>query len=113
MIKGDKRIFAGFLLVSTLLGSVGQLLFKIGVDSGTAYAIAAYVLAGAAVYGAATLIYLYILGRAHLGWAYGFVGLSYTFTTLLAFFVLGEQVMPDRWIGVLIITFGTAMIGLS
>ncbi len=112
-MKDKKLYFAVMLLASTLIGSLGQLFFKIGVDSGTAYAMAGYILLGIIAYGIATLVYLYILGRSHLSWAYGFVGFSYIFTTLLAFFVLGEYIEPDRWIGVAIIVVGTALIGLS
>ena len=110
----DKKIaFAAFLLVSTLLGSLGQLLFKLGVDTSLVYSGALYLLAGVVAYGMATLIYLYILGRSHLSWAYGFVGFSYIFTTLLALFVLNESISPARWGGVILIALGTALIGLS
>ncbi len=112
-MREGKRLFAGALLVSTLIGSAGQLLFKLGVDSAGTYALIAYVLAGMVAYGIATLIYLYILGRTHLSWAYGFVGFSYIFTTLLAIVVLHEAVSLQRWAGVLIIAIGTAVIGLS
>jgi uncharacterized membrane protein len=112
-MKNDKIFYALILIVSTLLGSVGQLLFKLGVDASGIELIALYIIGGAVAYGIATLIYLYILGRSHLSWAYGFVGFSYIFTTLLAFSVLGETIMPARWIGVVIIAIGTALIGLS
>ncbi len=101
------------LLGSTFLGSVGQLLFKLGVDSGAVYAMAVFVVLGMAAYGIATLVYLYILGRSHLSWAYGFVGFSYIFTTVLALIVLGENISAFRWLGVVVIAIGTALIGLS
>jgi uncharacterized membrane protein len=66
-----------------------------------------------AAYGIATLVYLYILGRSHLSWAYGFVGFSYIFTTVLALIVLGENISAFRWLGVVVIAIGTALIGLS
>ena len=112
-MEDKKTLFAALLLVSTLLGSFGQLLFKIGVDAQSVSLLAAFVFAGVVAYGAATLIYLYILGRSHLSWAYGFVGFSYIFTTILAFFVLKETVGLERWIGVVVISIGTALIGLS
>lgn len=110
----DKKIvFVVLLIISTLLGSLGQLFFKIGVDSNALIALAVYVILGVVAYGIATLVYLYILGRSHLSWAYGFVGFSYIFTTILAYTVLGEYVGPERWIGVVVIAVGTALIGLS
>ncbi len=112
-MKEGKRLFAMLLLGSTFLGSVGQLLFKLGVDSGAVYAMAVFVVLGMAAYGIATLVYLYILGRSHLSWAYGFVGFSYIFTTVLALIVLGENISAFRWLGVVVIAIGTALIGLS
>ncbi len=109
----NRRFFALLLLGSTFLGSVGQLLFKMGVDSAGLHQLLLHVALGVAAYGVATLVYLYILGRSHLSWAYGFVGFSYIFTTVLALLALGETVSPMRWIGVLVIALGTALIGLS
>ena len=108
----SKKLFAVLLVFSTLLGSVGQLLFKLGVDS-SGYLFYLYLLIGLAAYGIATLIYLYILGRSHLSWAYGFVGLTYIFTTVLALLVLGESISLSRWVGVAVIAIGTSLIGFS
>lgn len=110
---GNRRLFALLLLGSTFLGSIGQLLFKVGVDSSGLYQLLLYVALGVVAYGVATLVYLYILGRSHLSWAYGFVGFSYIFATVLALLVLGENVSAARWAGVLVIALGTALIGLS
>jgi len=112
-MEDNKTLFVALLLFSTLLGSLGQLSFKIGVDSQSTFNMAAFIFGGIVAYGSATLIYLYILGRSHLSWAYGFVGFSYIFTTILAFFVLGESVGLGRWIGVIVIAIGTALIGMS
>lgn len=112
-MKDGRRFFIVLLVISTLLGSFGQLLFKIGVDSSGIGAVLFFVIGGLLSYGFATLIYLYILGRKSLSWTYGFVGFSYIFTTILAFFVLGEAVSPARWIGVIVIAIGTAVIGSS
>ena len=112
-MEDKKKLFVALLLVSTLLGSVGQLFFKIGVDARSAATLGGFILAGVIAYGVATLMYLYILSRSHLSWAYGFVGFSYIFTTMLAFLVLGETVGFERWVGVVVIAIGTALIGLS
>ena len=112
-MKDSRSLFIMLLVVSTLLGSLGQLFFKIGVDSNGMYGLVEFIFAGAVAYGLATLIYLYILGRSTLSWTYGFVGFSYIFTTILAFFVLKENVMLGRWIGVIVIAIGTALIGMS
>lgn len=112
-MKEEKMLFVMLLVVSTLLGSLGQLFFKIGVDAPTIYGLVQFIFAGAIAYGIATLIYLYILGRSTLSWTYGFVGFSYIFTTILAFAVLHESILIGRWIGVIVIAIGTALIGMS
>ncbi len=96
------------LLVSTLLGSAGQLLFKLGLSSSTVF-----LLLGILVYGISTLIYLYILGRTHLSWTYGITGLSYIFASVLAMIFLGERISALRWLGIGIIAIGTALVGIS
>lgn len=109
----ERKIFVLLLLISTLLGSIGQLFFKIGVDSVSYETLIGYLFVGTVAYGIATPIYLYILGRTHLSWTYGFVGFSYIFTTILAAFILAEQVSFGMWVGVFVIAIGTALIGVS
>jgi len=111
-MRQDKKAYAALLLVSTLLGAAGQVLFKIGVTSDIV-GLALYVLMGIAAYLVSTVIYLYVLGRAHLSWTYGFNGLSYIFASLIAFFFMGEAVPALRWVGIATIAIGTALIGLS
>ena len=96
------------LVVSTLLGSVGQLLFKIGLSTHFYF-----ILLGLVAYMLSTVIYLYILGRSHLRWTYGIGSLSYIFASILAFFILGEQISALRWLGIMIIVAGAAFVGFS
>ncbi|MDE1846178.1 MAG: hypothetical protein KGH53_02770 [Candidatus Micrarchaeota archaeon] len=109
----DKFAFACVLVVSTFLGAVGQLAFKIGVSSSLPINLALYVIVGFVVYAISTVLYFYILSRTHLSWAYSFGGLSYIFTTILALTVLGEAIPFLRWAGVLTIAIGVALIGAS
>ncbi|MDE1824925.1 MAG: hypothetical protein KGH61_00335 [Candidatus Micrarchaeota archaeon] len=113
MAGQNKTLFVAILIVSTFLGAVGQLLFKVGVNSQATVLLLAFVIAGFMVYIISTVLYLYTLSRTHLSWAYGFGGLSYIFTSILAYFVLGEAIPALRWIGVLVIVAGVALIGLS
>ena len=107
-----KGFFVALLVFSTLLGGVGQVLFKAGLsDSGSA--VLAYVAMGFVVYGISTLAYFYALGRKNLSWAYSFGGLSYIFASVMAYLLLGESISEIRWLGILIIAAGTVLIGLS
>jgi drug/metabolite transporter (DMT)-like permease len=111
-LRESKKIYAGILLVSTLLGAFGQILFKIGVMS-SAFQLLIYIMVGIASYLISTVLYFYVLSRTHLSWAYSFTGLSYIFASLIAFLFLGENVPALRWLGILVIAVGTALIGVS
>ncbi|MGC8547414.1 MAG: EamA family transporter [Candidatus Micrarchaeia archaeon] len=105
-------MFAFILLVSTFLGALGQVFFKIGVMSAKPW-LYAYLTIGLLFYAISTIVYFYVLSRTHLSWSYGFTGLSYIFASLIAFAFLGEQVPLLRWLGIAIIAIGTALIGAS
>lgn len=111
--ENTKRYFASLLVLSTLLGAIGQLAFKAGVSGSSAYELVAFVILGFFLYGVSTIIYFYTLSRTSLGWAYGFGGLSYLFTVIFAAVLLGEAISPLRWAGVLVIVIGVAIIGTS
>ena len=109
-MNSEKKRNLALLGGSTLLGAVGQLLFKF---SFTSSFFVGWLALGVLAYGLATLAYFYVLSRVHLSWAYGIGGLSYIFATLLAYFVLAENVPLLRWAGVVIITVGVVLIGTS
>lgn len=112
MDRDAKPFLMLLMLVSSLIASGGQLLFKTGISS-SGLAMAALVFAGIVAYGISTLAYLYTLSRRHLSWTYSFVGLSYVFTVVLSYFVLNENVGIFRMAGVAAIMVGTLFIGLS
>lgn len=105
----NKKILMTILLFSAFLGSLGQFFFKLGLTP----SLNDYIIVGLLAYGISTLIYLYILGRMHLSWTYGIGGLSYIFASLIAFFFLGEQISEVRWLGIIVIAIGTALVGIS
>ncbi len=106
-----KVFFAAILIIGTLLASVGQLSFKFGVD----YSVISvpYIILGFVLYGLSTLLYLFVLGRSHLSWAYSFTGLTYIFTNILALFVLNESITMLRWAGIAAIAIGAAIVSRS
>ncbi len=108
----SKKLFIVMLVFSTILGALGQLLFKIGLDS-LGINLIFFLILGILSYGFSTIIYLYVLGRAHLSWTYGLGGLSYIFASLFALFFINEPITLLRWIGILVIALGTAFIGIS
>jgi len=108
-----KKFFAFVLVFSTFLGAVGQLLFKIGVNSGSTMQLAVWVFLGFISYAVSTVLYFYVLSRAQLSWVYNFGGMSYIFTVLLALFILNETISLQRWTGIALIIIGVTLIGMS
>lgn len=97
------------LIVSTFLGGVGQLFFRYAFVGNALYVLVFGLLA----YGVSTIIYLFVLSRVHLSWAYSLGGMSYIFAAIFAVAILNENVPILRWVGVIVIVVGVALIGIS
>jgi uncharacterized membrane protein len=97
------------IVVSAFLGAVGQLIFKYSVTGSLDIPL---VIVGLLIYMASTAIYITVLSRTHLSWAYSLGGLSYIFAVLFAAVFLHEAV-GARWIGVGLIAVGAALVGMS
>lgn len=120
------------MLVSLLLvlGSVGtatlgQLLLKSGMTSvgrlgagalqqpvQTVLAIAStpVVWLGLVCYGFGALLWLVVLSRLDLGYAYPLLAISYILIPLLAHFLLGETIPTLRWVGIAVIFIGVVIV---
>ena len=68
---------------------------------------------GLALFGISAVFWLVVLSRVRLSVAYPLVGISYIIIVLLARFRLHEHVPPLRWVGVIVIALGIAIIGFS
>ena len=108
--KDERAANVSILLVSTMLGAVGQLFFKYAFTTGP---LPLWMAVGLGAYLLSTVFYFIVLSRAHLSWTYGIGGLSYVFATILAATVLGEAIPPLRWAGVGVIFLGVVLIGSS
>jgi drug/metabolite transporter (DMT)-like permease len=102
----------------TLMLAAGQLLFKrVGmVMSGLPPAAALLLLlrqpllyAALTLYGAATLLWIWILSRVPLSQAYPWVALGVFIVPLLGWWVYGERVTPIFWLGVVAIVGGVVL----
>ncbi len=110
MAEHTKTTIILLLVVCTVLGGIGQFLFKLGFTNGQ---LLLTVGAGLGVYLVSTAIYFYVLSRVHLSWAYGMNGISYILAVVLAATVLAENVPLLRWAGVLVIAVGVALVSVS
>lgn len=112
------------ILVSVGLAAVAQLTLKHGMNqvrarsgmvelslgSLKAVAVTPYVWAGLALFGVSALLWLAVLSRASLSFAYPFAALTYVLILLFDHFVLDEPVSALRWGGVAFIVAGIFLI---
>jgi multidrug transporter EmrE-like cation transporter len=70
-------------------------------------------LIGVLFFGAALLLYLWLLKHVPLNIAQAFAAVQFVGVILASWFVLGEAISPLRWLGVGLITFGVMLVAAS
>lgn len=124
--KGPPTMLIAMILLSVGLAAVAQLMLKAGMNhvnddlrpekfgldgaSMRALVTQAHVWAGLALFGLSALVWLVVLSRASLSFAYPFAALTYVLILLFDRFVLDETVPPLRWAGVAFIAVGIFLI---
>lgn len=106
------------LLINIVLLVAGQTVWKIGLTKlGGLHAgnllsvlLSPYIIAGIAMYGVATVLWLAVLSRLPLSIAYPLQSVAYALGIVIAAFVFREVVPLHRWIGVAVVLAGIAMI---
>ena len=69
--------------------------------------------AGMTLFGISAVFWIVVLSRIPLSVAYPFVGVSYVLIVAMSRFLLHEDVPPLRWVGVIVVATGIAIVGLS
>lgn len=69
--------------------------------------------AGLALFGISAVFWLVVLSRVPISVAYPSVGLSYIVVVAFERFIKHEPVPSLRWLGVVVVAFGIALIGFS
>ncbi len=72
-----------------------------------------FFLAAVALYFLGFLVWLVVLSKLELSYAYPILALSYCLIPLLSHILLGEQVPLMRWVGISIVCCGVCIVGLS
>jgi drug/metabolite transporter (DMT)-like permease len=112
------------ILISVTLAAVAQLTLKEGVNqvtdsSGSITLTGAsiktvittpFVWGGLLLFGLSAVVWLWVLSRASLSFAYPFAALTYLFIVLVDRFWLDEVVPPLRWGGVAFIMTGIVLV---
>lgn len=113
-------------ILSVLLSTGGQLILKTGmerigyigatrlsrpVELLLQVARSPQIVMALSIFVVAAAVWLIVLSRAPLSFAYPFAGLTYVLITLFARYALHEHVPGTRWVGVLLILLGIVMVG--
>ena len=112
------------ILISVFLAVVGQLLLKMGmlrvgkfsfnistlVHQYTRILLNPFVIAGLFAFFISMLIWLYVLSRMELSFAYPFVALNYVLILFGSYFLLKETITLHKMIGVVVIIIGVYLV---
>ena len=72
-----------------------------------------FVILGLGCYGLAFLVWLIVLAKAEVSFAYPMISLSYVLTAILAWHLLGEHVTVTRMVGIFVTCVGVVIIARS
>lgn len=115
------------ILLDVALNVVGQLALKFGMSKMGNFslslpsltsvfsraAVNPYIILGVFCYGMGFLVWLIVLAKAEVSYAYPMISLGYVFTAILAWQLLGENVTIIRLAGILITCLGVFIIARS
>lgn len=124
--KGPGTMLIAMILLSVALAAIAQLALKQGMNqvnaelapgsfslngaSLRALVSEPFVWGGLMLFGLSALVWLVVLSRASLSFAYPFAALTYVMILLFDHFVLDEQVPALRWGGVAFIAIGIFLV---
>lgn len=106
------------IVFNALIAATAQIVLKLGVNRLGAFqtdkifefffkaVLSPYVLGGTTLYVFSLGLWLVILSKANVSYAYPIMGMSYVFGILLAMLVLHEKASGSQWIGAAIIVIG-------
>lgn len=116
-MTGQKLLWVGLLLTPAMI-SAGQVLFKMtGLRlaertdaSPLRVLVDPFLLSALAIYGAGTLLWIYVLRHLPLGQAYPFMALSFVLVPLASVLIFHEVLTLRYWIGTAMIIAGMIVI---
>jgi drug/metabolite transporter (DMT)-like permease len=116
------------ILIAVVIGVVGQVSLKVGMNQ--VGAIDARSLArpmetlmrvfstplvwlGLGCYGVSALLWLVVLSRLDLSYAYLMLASMYVLIPLVSWLFLGERIPPMRWLGMVVVVLGVVIVAKS
>lgn len=119
------KIIISLVLLSVILNTLGQLLFKIGMNQIGAFSFSPAnlvqlgfkvvtnmsLMSGLFIYAISTVVWFLVLSRADLSFAYPLISIGYIFNSFAAYYFLHEHAFsPMRILGTLTIIAGVVLI---
>ena len=118
--KELNMIYLLLLAVSIVFTVAGQLMLKRGVNGQhltlmtlRLFIFNPFVILGFLSYGASLLLWLVVISKLELSYAYPLVSSNYFFITLLSKVFFKEHVSKKRWLSISIIILGVILVSLS
>ena len=115
-----------FIITSVLLNALAQILLKAGmknfsnidlknnvIQTFVSIAINPYIICGFISYGISILLWLWVLSKVDVSYAYPFQALGYIVVTILAWLIFQENINLTRIIALIFITLGLIILALS
>jgi len=119
-------VYVFLLFVSVVFGVIAQLSLKYGVDKAGIQRFRSLslvqlfkrffnipVIIGFGTYGVSTLLWLVILSKLELSYAYPMAASGYFFVALFSNVLFKEKISKQRWFSIFVIIFGVVLIGFS
>lgn len=107
----------GLILFSTIIGSFGSLFFKKGADKLSLSVKALFtnwmIPLGFVFYVSSAAVFVFSLKGGELSVLYPLVSLTYVWVCFLSINYLGERMNKMKWLGVVFIMAGVALIGMG
>ena len=122
-----KSVVLALIMLDVMLNVAGQLSLKYGMSQVGNFAISVSnlppvflkaatnlnVLLGLICYGLGFMVWLIVLAKAEVSYAYPLISLGYVFTAILARIMFGESVSLTRMAGILVTCLGVFLIARS
>ena len=110
------------IVMTVLLNTTGQFMMKAGINKIgkielsrfiefiPRVATSGFVLGGFFAYAVSAALWIVILSRAELSWAFPMVSLSYVLTAIFSPILLGESFSIQRFVGIIVICVGVFLV---
>ena len=122
-----KSVVLTLIMLDVILNVAGQLSLKYGMSQIGNFTVSLStlppvflkaatnlsILTGLVFYGLGFLVWLIVLAKAEVSYAYPLISLAYVFTAVLARFMFGENLSITRMLGIVVTCLGVFLIARS